>query len=343
MVRNPESNPRSSFANRLRASLAIFGIASTAIAGAGCNNSEVNDQNSNITPNTVATDTRGIPSTKETPPSPGPRNTEPPSPEKTLDDYLRGSAITGVDQAAEKLRNGSDPVPTLTELAAGYCDYPSATESDETSARSVLVPESRAKDLTQQASCMTAMLTAVKNTNNPYNIASVENITTVFETGVETFIDEPYQEEFRKDVDNFNRATSKEVTAVSEEMPLAKPGEAVAYSSSRNEKSSMTVEENRNLAGWRDYNFEGISSHVCAVTSRSIYDLKTGGLKSGEEARTKLTCVSPEKFTDDKGGDLGAKNGWRVSQDESDYYSCITIDGNRVKIDGAGETIGTCE
>lgn len=81
MVRNPESKPRSSFGDRLRdfgaKALAIFGIVSTAIAGAGCNNSEVNGP---ITPDTVATDTQEIP------PSPEPHNTEPPSPEREIKD-----------------------------------------------------------------------------------------------------------------------------------------------------------------------------------------------------------------------------------------------------------------
>lgn len=108
MVRNPEKcNPRGSFADRLRTfgakALAIFGIASTAIAGAGCNNSEVNDPNSNITPDTVATDTQGIPSTKETPPSPEPHNTEPPSPE----DDKNPLEIKGTEELAEKLKNAT--------------------------------------------------------------------------------------------------------------------------------------------------------------------------------------------------------------------------------------------
>lgn len=110
MVRNPESKPRSSFGDRLRdfgaKALAIFGIVSTAIAGAGCNNSEINDPNSNITPDTVSTDTQGIPSTKETPqapPSTGPRNTEPPSPE----DDKSPLEIKGTKELAEKLKNAT--------------------------------------------------------------------------------------------------------------------------------------------------------------------------------------------------------------------------------------------
>ena len=102
MVRNPESKPRSSFGDRLRRlrafgekTLAIIGMASTAIVGVGCNNSEVNDPNSNITPDTVATDTQA----QEIPPSPEPRNTEPPSPEVKL---------KGVDELAKTLDNLKD-------------------------------------------------------------------------------------------------------------------------------------------------------------------------------------------------------------------------------------------
>jgi len=107
MVRNPESKPRSSFGDRLRRlrafgekTLAIFGIVSTAIVGAGCDNSEVNDPNSNITPDTVATDTQGIPSTKETPPSPGPRNTEPPSPEISKEAEEVNNLINSLEAAS---------------------------------------------------------------------------------------------------------------------------------------------------------------------------------------------------------------------------------------------------
>ncbi len=107
MVRNPESKPRSSFGDRLRRlrafgekTLAIFGIVSTAIVGAGCDNSEVNDPNSNITPDTVATDTQGIPSTKETPSSPGPRNTEPPSPEISKEAEEVNNLINSLEAAS---------------------------------------------------------------------------------------------------------------------------------------------------------------------------------------------------------------------------------------------------
>lgn len=107
MVRNPESKPRSSFGDRLRRlrafgekTLAIFGIVSTAIVGAGCDNSKVNDPNSNITPDTVATDTQGIPSTKETPPSPGPRNTEPPSPEISKEAEEVNNLINSLEAAS---------------------------------------------------------------------------------------------------------------------------------------------------------------------------------------------------------------------------------------------------
>lgn len=104
MVRNPESKPRSSFGDRLRdfgaKALAIFGIVSTAIVGAGCDNSEVNDPNSNITPDTVATDTQGIPSTKETPPSLGPRNTEPPSPEISKEAEEVNNLINSLEAAS---------------------------------------------------------------------------------------------------------------------------------------------------------------------------------------------------------------------------------------------------
>lgn len=107
MVRNPESKPRSSFGDRLRRlrafgekTLAIFGIVSTAIVGAGCDNSKVNDPNSNITPDTVATDTQEIPSTKETPPSPGPHNTEPPSPEISKEAEEVNNLINSLEAAS---------------------------------------------------------------------------------------------------------------------------------------------------------------------------------------------------------------------------------------------------
>lgn len=333
---------------RLRRGMGAIAVVATCLAGCSA---EGYDPNKDVTPDTTATATQEAPTTTATPPSPAdyyPTDaTEPPSPRKTLDNYLRESAITGVDKAAEKLRNDADAVDTLVELAKSFCDYPSAIETDETSSRSVIVPQQRAADLTKQASCMAATLTAVKNSNNRYNTASAEDADLVFETGVETFVAKQYQSDFISNVKNFDRATSPEVIAVSEEAPLATPGKAVAYSSSRattpESRSSMTVEQNRNLVGWKDYNFEGISAHICVVENRTIYDLTTGNLKSGEEAYTKLTCVSPENFTGDKGGDLGAENGYKISQDESNSYSCVTIDDKRVKIDGAGETIGTCE
>ncbi len=104
MVRNPESKPRISFGDRLRRlrafgekTLAIIGMASTAIVGVGCNNSEVNDPNSNITPDTAVTDTQEIPL------SPEPHNTEPPSPEMNKKMEIKGldKFLSDLDQATD--------------------------------------------------------------------------------------------------------------------------------------------------------------------------------------------------------------------------------------------------
>lgn len=188
MARNYELNPSDS--KLPKKIIALFGAAAFALGAAGCNG----ETHSEPTPDTTT-------STVQETQSPTPETTTPSllkTPEQVRQEYreVMPQKPVDVDETADKLNRGEEPLETLTEFIKkqGF-SFPHIDEKIPTLQNCISVEKKDAADkLGSQVGSVIAVTSMLQNPEYGLDKTSVNTIT---DSMAETFVDEDYRQGFK--------------------------------------------------------------------------------------------------------------------------------------------------
>ena len=218
MARNYELNPSDS--KLPKKIIALFGAAAFTLGAAGCSDSE-SYRYKEPTPDTTT-------STAQEVQSPTPETTTPPplkTPEQARQEYreVLPQKPVDVDETADKLNRGEEPLETLTEFIKkqGF-SFPHIDEKIYTLQNCISVEKKDAADkLSSQVGSVIAVTSMLQNPEYGLDKTSVNTIT---DSMAETFVDEDYRQGFKDYMNAIGRSIEVSLNYYPDDYPTPVPG-----------------------------------------------------------------------------------------------------------------------
>ena len=214
MARNYELNPSDS--KLPKKIIALFGAAAFTLGAAGCNG----ETHSEPAPDTTT-------STEQEVQSPTPETTTPPllNPEQVRQEYreVLPQKPVDVDETADKLNRGEEPLETLTEFIKkqGF-SFPHIDEKIPTLQNCISVEKKDAANkLGSQVGSVTAVTSMLQNPEYGLNKTSVDTIT---DSMAKTFVHEDYRQGFKDYMYHLGLSIESNLDDPKDFYPISVPG-----------------------------------------------------------------------------------------------------------------------
>ena len=218
MVQNGERlNPSGSEKSLSKKIMALVGATAFALGAAGCSDSE-SYRYKEPTPDTTT-------STAQEVQSPTPETTTPKTPEQARQEYreVLPPKPVDVDETADKLNRGEEPLETLTEFIKkqGF-PFPHIDEKIYTLQNCISVEKKDAADkLGSQVGSVIAVTSMLQNPEYGLDKTSVNTIT---DSMAETFVDEDYRQGFKDYMNAIGRSIEVSLNYYPDDYPTHVPG-----------------------------------------------------------------------------------------------------------------------